>query len=107
MTSRASTCPGRSYFPGTGPDHLDDEHKAVIIKDIDADLAAARAVIPLLPAGPRRATALAAGLFAELNDRLRNVPAAQLRGHRVSVPKAVKLRIVATVLATTHAGGRA
>lgn len=98
---------GRSYFPGTGPDHLDDEHKAVIVKDIDADLAAARAVLPLLPAGPRRATALAAGLFAELNDRLRHIPAAELRGHRVSVPKAVKLRIAATVLATSRAGGRA
>ncbi|MDR7384735.1 phytoene/squalene synthase family protein [Promicromonospora iranensis] len=98
---------GRSYFPGTGPDHLDDEHKAVIVKDIDADLAAARAVIPLLPAGPRRATALAAGLFTELNDRLRHTPAARLRGHRVSVPTAVKLRIAAAVLAGTRAGARA
>jgi phytoene/squalene synthetase len=98
---------GRSYFPGTGPDRLDDEHKTVIVKDIDADLAAARAVIPLLPIGPRRATALAAGLFAELNDRLRRIPAAQLRGHRVSVPTAVKLRIAATVLAGAQTGGRA
>jgi phytoene/squalene synthetase len=98
---------GRSYFPGTGPDHLDDEHKVVIVKDIDADLAAARAVIPMLPIGPRRATALAAGLFAELNDRLRHTPAARLRGHRVSVPTAVKLRIAAQVLAGTRTGARA
>ncbi|WP_275006466.1 phytoene/squalene synthase family protein [Promicromonospora iranensis] len=98
---------GRSYFPGTGPDRLDDEHKAVIVKDIDGDLAAARAVIPLLPIGPRRATALAAGLFAELNDRLRHTPADRLRGQRVSVPTAVKLRIAATVLAGTRTGARA
>lgn len=98
---------GRCYFPGTTPDGLDDEQKAVIVKDIDADLAAARAVIPLLPPGPRRATALAAGLFAELNDRLRHTPAAALRGHRVSVPTAVKLRIVATVLAGARTGVRA
>lgn len=96
---------GRTYFPGTAGG-FDDERKAVIVKDIDADLAAARAAIPLLPAGPRRATALAAGLFAELNDRLRHTPAARLRGHRVSVPTAVKLRIAATALATTPTGAR-
>jgi phytoene synthase len=98
---------GRSYFPGTTPDGFDDEQKAVIVKDIDADLAAARAVIPQLPAGPRRATALAAGLFAELNNRLRHTPAARLSGHRVSVPAAVKLRIVATALAAGPPGARA
>ena len=98
---------GRSYFPGVTRDGFDDEHKAVIVKDIDADLAAARAVIPLLPPGPRRATALAAGLFAELNDRLRHTPAARLRGHRVSVPTAVKLRIVATALASARTGAPA
>lgn len=98
---------GRSYFPGVTPDGFDEEHKTVIVKDIDADLAAARAVIPLLPPGPRRATALAAGLFAELNDRLRHTPAARLRGHRVSVPTAVKLRIVATALASARTGAPA
>lgn len=98
---------GRSYFPGTGPDRLDDEHKAVIVKDIDADLAAARAVIPLLPTGPRRATALAAALFTELNERLRQTPAAGLRDHRVSVPTAVKLRIAASVLAGAQRGAPA
>ena len=97
---------GRSYFPGMTPDGFDDEHKAVIVKEIDADLAAARAVIPLLPPGPRRATALAAGLFTELNDRLRNTPTTRLRARRVSVPTAVKLRIVATALAGAREGRR-
>jgi phytoene/squalene synthetase len=97
---------GRSYFPGATPAGLDDERKTVIVKDIDADLAAARAVIPMLPAGPRRATALAAGLFAELNNRLRRTPAAQLHGHRVSVPTVVKLRIAATALAGAQTGAR-
>ena len=92
----------RCYFPGTTRDGFDDEQKALIVKDIDADLAAARAVIPLLPPGPRRATALAAGLFTELNERLRHTPAAGLRRRRVSVPTAVKLRIVATALATAR-----
>ena len=97
---------GRSYFPGLAPGGFDDEHKAVVVKEIDADLAAARAVLPQLPLGPRRATALAAGLFTELNERLRNTPTARLRGQRVSVPAAVKLRIVATALTGAHEGGR-
>lgn len=97
---------GRSYFPGSDGG-LDDERKAAIVQDIDADLAAARAVLPLLPVGPRRATALAAGLFAELNDRLRHTPTARLRRERVSVPAAVKLRIAATTLATVRTGARA
>lgn len=97
---------GRSYFPDMAPDGFDDEHKAVIVKDIDADLAAARAAVPLLPPGPRRATALAAGLFTELNERLRHTTTAHLRNQRVSVPTAVKLRIVATTLAGAREGRR-
>ncbi|RPF22356.1 phytoene/squalene synthase family protein [Myceligenerans xiligouense] len=97
---------GRAYFPGTGPEPFDEARKTQIVADIDADLAAARAVVPLLPPGPRRATALAAALFAELNERLRRTPAATLRTRRVSVPAAVKARIVATVLAGTQTGRR-
>jgi len=98
---------GRSYFPGAPSAGIDDERKAAIVKDIDADLAAARAVIPLLPPGARRATALAAGLFAELNNRLRRTPAVQLHARRVSVPTVVKLRICASALTGTQAGAHA
>ncbi|MFJ3408142.1 phytoene/squalene synthase family protein [Promicromonospora sp. NPDC090134] len=97
---------GRTYFPGAGPERLDEDHKAAVVADIDADLAAARAVLPLLPVGPRRATALAAGLFSELNDRLRDMPAAQLHVRRVSVPAGVKMRIVVATLAGTRTGKR-
>lgn len=97
---------GRTYFPGTGPERLDDAHKARVVADVDADLAAARAVLPLLPPGPRRATALATALFTELNERLRRTPAGALRTRRVSVPAAVKARIVATVLTRTQTGER-
>ena len=88
---------GRAYFPGNGA--FDEARKAQVVAEIDADLAAARAVLPLLPPGPRRATALAAGLFGALNERLKRTPCAGLRTRRVSVPAAVKLRIVATTLA--------
>ncbi len=89
---------GRTYFPSTTPGELNDHRKSEIIADIDADLAEARRVLPLLPPGPRRATALAAGLFAELNERLRRTDAAALRHCRVSVPNRVKARILAETL---------
>lgn len=97
---------GRTYFPGTDPERLDEDRKAAVVADIDDDLAAARAVLPLLPVGPRRATALAAGLFSELNDRLRNTPAEHLHARRVSVPATTKMRIVVVTLAGAQTGKR-
>ncbi len=56
---------GRAYFPGVDPAEIDEPAKRAILDDIDADLAAAAATLPLLPRGPRRAVALAHGLFAD------------------------------------------
>lgn len=89
---------GRTYFPRTSPGVLNEHRKGEIIADIDADLTAARKAVPLLPPGPRRATALAAALFGELNERLRRTPAAELHRIRVSVPRRAKARIVASTL---------
>ena len=81
---------GRAYFPGVEPTELDEPAKRAILDDIDADLAAAAATLPLLPRGPRRAVALAHGLFAELAERIRRTPAERLRTTRVRVPDPVK-----------------
>lgn len=89
---------GRTYFPDAVPGGLDENLKATIVADIDQDLAVARGTIPLLPRGARRATALATGLFAELNERLRRTPVAELSHSRVSVPHHVKARILAASL---------
>jgi 15-cis-phytoene synthase len=70
----------------------------VILADIDADLAAAAAVIPRLPVSSRRAVAAAHGLFAALSSRLAATPAARIREERVRVPTPVKARIVARAL---------
>ncbi|WP_166429988.1 phytoene/squalene synthase family protein [Nesterenkonia sphaerica] len=91
---------GRTYFPGTSPGVLGEHRKSEIIADIEADLAEARRALPLLPAGARRATALATALFAELNKRLRRVDAAAPVHTRVSVPSHVKARILAETLIT-------
>jgi len=89
---------GRSYFPGVVLQDFDDTHKDALLDDIDSDLRAAAAVIPLLPASSRRAVSAAHGLFLELSCRLRATPAARIRRERVRVPGPVKARIVARAL---------
>ncbi|WP_146340252.1 phytoene/squalene synthase family protein [Nesterenkonia sp. NBAIMH1] len=96
---------GRAYFPGTVPGQLSESEKVAFLREIEADLAAARKALPLLPPGPRRATALAASLFGELAARLRTTPAEELQSRRVSVPPRTKLRLLMAVLAAEAAGG--
>ena len=85
----------RCYFPDLDVERFTDAERDAILDDIDADLAAAAAVIPDLPASSRRAVHVAHAVFAELATRLRATPAAQIRRTRVRVPDAVKLRLVA------------
>lgn len=94
---------GRSYFPGIDVTRFTDDEKTRLLDDIDSDLAAAAATLPLLPRDSRRAVALAHGLFAELCRRLRRTPASVLVGTRVRVPDPVKLRIA---LRASAIGGR-
>lgn len=90
---------GRAYFPGVDVRQLDEPTKDRLLADIDADLAAAAAALPLLEPGPRRAVALAHGLFAELADRIRATPAATLRTTRIRVPDPAKARLAALAVA--------
>ncbi|WP_199907518.1 phytoene/squalene synthase family protein [Nocardioides terrigena] len=94
---------GRRYFPGLAVDRFCDADRDRILDDIDADLAAAAAVVPDLPTSSRRAVRVAHATFAELAARLRATPAAEIRRSRVRVPDTVKLRIVAGAMR----GGRA
>ncbi len=88
----------RDYFPGLSPDRFSDDDRDRILDDIDADLDAAAAVLPLLPASSRRAVRAAHATFAELGTRLRRTPATEIRRTRVRVPATVKLRIAAHAL---------
>jgi phytoene/squalene synthetase len=90
---------GRAYFPGVDVAHLDEATKDRLLADIDADLDAAAAALPLLEPGPRRAVALAHGLFAELADRIRATPAETLRTTRIRVPDPTKARLAALAVA--------
>ncbi|WP_240615226.1 phytoene/squalene synthase family protein [Arthrobacter ruber] len=86
---------GRSYFPGIRPGSFTEADKIRLLDDIDADLRISAAALPGLPPTPRRAVALAQGLFAELAARLRRTPADELLRARIRVPNPVKLRILA------------
>ena len=88
----------RCYFPGLDVEQLTDADRDAILDEIAADLDAADAVIPDLPPSSRRAVRVAHGVFAELADRLRATPAAEIRRTRVRVPDPVKLRLVAGAL---------
>ncbi|WP_227497068.1 phytoene/squalene synthase family protein [Planctomonas psychrotolerans] len=90
---------GRSYFPDVDVTTFGEADKHRLLDDIDDDLRASAAVIPLLPPSSRRAVALAQGLFAELAARLRGTPARSLLDERVRVPNPVKLRIAAAAAA--------
>ena len=90
---------GRSYFPGIRVDQFTEQEKHRLLDDIDDDLRVSAAVIPELPAGSRRAVALAQSLFQELGERIRRTPAETLIRARISVPTAVKARLLAQAAA--------
>lgn len=93
---------GRTYFPGVDLSTFTDVERDLLLDDIDADLAAAAAVIPRLPQSSRCAVHAAHGLFAELAQRLRRTPAEQITRERVRVPDVVKAQIVARSLVATR-----
>lgn len=93
---------GRSYFPGIDVSQLTEAQKLALVDDIDSDLDAAAATLPLLPPDSRRAVALAHGLFAELSRRIRRTPASTLVRTRIRVPDPVKIKIA--VAAATRKG---
>lgn len=88
----------RCYFPGLDVDRFCDNDRDRILDDIAADLDAAAAVVPELPASSRRAVRVAHATFTELAARLRATPAAKIRRTRVRVPDPVKVRLVAAAL---------
>jgi phytoene synthase len=84
---------GRNYFPGVDLTRLTDAQKDLLLDDMDADLAAAERVLPLLPPGSRRAVTAAHRLFARLAAKLRDTPATDLMSTRIRVPDPEKLMI--------------
>ena len=94
---------GRNYFPGIEPLLMTDADKDRIIDDIDLDLREAARVLPMLPAGSRRAVAAAQGLFGELTEQLRATPARELLHTRVRISNPRKLLIAVSAAASNGA----
>lgn len=89
---------GRDYFPQLQNKVLTEETKRVLVDDINADLDAAYAVIPLLPRSARVGVRAAADLFKELNNQIDSLPAKHVATTRVSVSQPTKLKILATAV---------
>lgn len=86
---------GRGYLPGVQRSTLTDARRDALLDDIDADLDAAAAVIPELPAGSRRAVGAAHSLYRALSRRLRATPAEEIGRRRMRVPDTRKAWILA------------
>ena len=83
------------YFPGVEPGEFSETEKNRLLDDIDADLAAARAVIDDLPGSSRAAVLAAHDLFRELSVRIRATPARELLSSRIRVPNPRKAALAA------------
>lgn len=92
---------GRDYFPQLQNKQLTEETKQLLVDDINADLDAAYAVIPLLPLDARIGVRAAADLFKELNNHIEALPAEHVATTRVSVSNATKLGILARAIRTS------
>lgn len=85
---------GRDYVPWV----TDGASKSGFVAEIRADLDAARASLPELPARARLAVTAAIGLYGELTDRLDAAAWDEVTGGRIRVPGPVKARVLARTL---------
>ncbi len=82
---------GRSYFPNVNVSNFDEETKARLVADINADLAVSAQSLPMLPRSARPAVTAAQLLFTELNNKIGNTEAIKLIETRISVGNFKKL----------------
>ncbi|MCB7135197.1 phytoene/squalene synthase family protein [Cellulosimicrobium marinum] len=86
---------GRSYLPGVTPDRLRRRDVDDFCAEIDADLAAARAALPGLPARARLAVAATLAVYDALLARLCATPPAEILRARVRVSDPTKVALAA------------
>lgn len=91
---------GRHYLSES--DHLSPDQHMAWVATIRAQLAAAKATLPLLPRDARLAVASAHHLFRSLNERLARVPTEHLTRRRVRVPAPAKAWLVARAALETR-----
>lgn len=94
---------GRMYLPGCGAYPPSEAAIHRWIAEIEEDLAAARAAIPLLPGPCQPAVWTVTHLFEQVAERLAQTPPDQLLGSRVRISAPGKLGIAARTLASAGA----
>ncbi len=92
-------CLGRNYL-GT-QERLTDADRIDWVRRIEAELADARAVLPLLPKDARAAVRSALNLFAALSRRISRTAIDELYARRVRVPDWQKTAIIVRSIART------
>lgn len=84
---------GRTYFPGVDMSQFNEEIKAQIEKDIEADFHAGYLGILRLPKGSRFGVYIAYVYYYALFGKIKRTPAAVLLGGRVRIPNQRKYRL--------------
>lgn len=87
---------GRLYFPGLNG-QIDDEAKSLIIEDIKKDLTLAKKAIKKLPKSSRYGVELAYRYFAAINQKMSHHSIEDIKCKRISLSRAVKLKIYCLV----------
>ncbi len=83
----------RSYFPAVDYKTFNDAAKAKIIKDIEADFAAAEPYVKKLPQNARAAVATSYRYYSELLKALQSASVNDIKTNRIRLPNAKKLAI--------------
>jgi phytoene/squalene synthetase len=97
---------GRSYFPSIEVGKFTDADRDRLVGEINNEIAIAAAELPHLPSNSTRAVNAALLLFAELNNKIAQTPAAQIATTRIRVPNARKIVILLQAYFSTKTGSK-
>lgn len=86
---------GRTYFPGVNFNDFSRDAKTFIEDDIQRDFDEAYIGIMNLPRGARMGVYLAYTYYQTLFNKIKSLPVAQIQNHRVRVPDAKKIALLA------------
>ncbi len=84
----------RTYFPNTDLNHLDENSKKSIIKDIENDFAKGLVGIKQLPMDARFGVFMAYRYYSKLLDKLKKTPALEIKSTRIRVPDYKKVELL-------------
>ncbi len=84
----------RTYFPNTDLNQLDEASKKAIITEIEADFAKGLQGIRKLPLEAKFGVFMAYRYYSKLLEKLKNIPALQIKSTRIRVPNYRKIELL-------------